>query len=132
MCTQRQHQPIRCEDCERRRLVAQVVHLFDRIGDTALGHHLLVLRGGALKGLSHVDVLQRNYKNKEKQLINYRENLEVLNGQKNKRAIDGSSITNHGIMCLRQPDLPSSTVESSCVTLTASLSMRSCRELARR
>lgn len=66
-----QHQPIRCEDCERRRLVAQVVHLLDRNGDTALGHHLLVLRGGALKGLPHVDVLQRNYKNKEKQLIHY-------------------------------------------------------------
>lgn len=54
------HQPVRCEDGERRRFVAQVVHLSDRVWHAALGHHLLVLSGGALKRLPHVDVLQRD------------------------------------------------------------------------
>lgn len=52
--------PVRREDGEGWRLVAQVVHLFDGVGHAALGHHLLVLGGGALKGLPHVDILQRN------------------------------------------------------------------------
>lgn len=55
-----QHPPVRCEDGERGRLVAQVVHLSDWIWHAALGHHLLVLSGGALKGLPHVDILQRH------------------------------------------------------------------------
>lgn len=52
--------PVSGEDAERRRLVAHVVHLSYRIGHTALGHHLLILSGGALEGFPHVDVLQRH------------------------------------------------------------------------
>lgn len=52
-----QHRPVGGEDVEWRRLVAQVVHLSDRNGHAALGHHLLVLSGGALEGFPHVDVL---------------------------------------------------------------------------
>lgn len=55
-----QYPPVSRENAERRRLVAQVVHLFDRVGHAALGHHLLVLSSGALEGFPHVDVLQRN------------------------------------------------------------------------
>lgn len=38
-----------------------MVHLHDRVEDGVPGHHLLVLDGGALEGLPHVDVLQRNW-----------------------------------------------------------------------
>lgn len=55
-----QYRPVSRENVERRRLVAHVVHLFDGIGHAALGHHLLVLSGGALEGFPHVDVLQGN------------------------------------------------------------------------
>lgn len=55
-----QHRPVSRENVERRRLVAHVVHLFDGIGHAALGHHLLVLSGGALESFPHVDVLQGN------------------------------------------------------------------------
>ena len=50
--------PVSREDAERGRLVAGVVQLRDGVGSTALGHHLLVLCGGALERLPHVDVLQ--------------------------------------------------------------------------
>lgn len=70
----RQHRPVRWEDVERGRLVAQVVHFPDRNGHAALGYHLLVLDGGALEGLSHVDVLQGNWQRterKRKQMIEW-------------------------------------------------------------
>lgn len=51
------HGPVSREDVERRRLVANVVHLSYGIGHAALGHHLLILGGGALEGFPHVDVL---------------------------------------------------------------------------
>lgn len=54
------HGPVRGEDVERRRLVANIVHLSYGIGHAALGHHLLILSGGALEGFPHVDVLERN------------------------------------------------------------------------
>lgn len=51
------HGPVSGEDVEWRRLVANIVHLSHRIGHAALGHHLLILSGGALEGFPHVDVL---------------------------------------------------------------------------
>jgi len=52
--------PVRAENIERRRFVSTVVELQNRIGDGVPGNHLLVLNGGALEGLSHVDILQRH------------------------------------------------------------------------
>lgn len=60
MSVRQQHQPVNGEDAEWRRLVTQIVHILDRIGYAALGHHLLVLSGRALEGFPHVDVLQGN------------------------------------------------------------------------
>ena len=53
--------PVDRQDVEGRRFVTQVVHLFDRDGHAALGHYLLVLRGRAFERLPHVDVLQRDW-----------------------------------------------------------------------
>lgn len=58
--------PVSREDAERRRLVANVVHLSHGIGNAALGHHLLILSGGALEGFPHVDVLKRNWEEDKK------------------------------------------------------------------
>lgn len=52
--------PVRAENIERGRFVPTVVELQNRIRDGVPGNHLLVLNGGALEGLSHVDILQRD------------------------------------------------------------------------
>lgn len=52
--------PVRAENIERGRFVSTVVELQNRIRDGVPGNHLLVLNGGALEGLSHVDILQRD------------------------------------------------------------------------
>lgn len=52
--------PVRAENIERGRFVSTVVELQNRIRDGVPGNHLLVLNGGTLEGLSHVDILQRN------------------------------------------------------------------------
>lgn len=52
--------PVRAENIERGRFVSTVVELQNRIRDRVPGNHLLVLNGGALEGLSHVDILQRD------------------------------------------------------------------------
>lgn len=52
--------PVRAENIERGRFVSTVVELQHRIRDGVSGNHLLVLNGGALEGLPHVDILQRD------------------------------------------------------------------------
>lgn len=52
--------PVRAEYIERGRFVSTVVELQNRIRDGVPGNHLLVLNGGTLEGLSHVDILQRD------------------------------------------------------------------------
>lgn len=62
--------PVRWEDVERWRFVTQIVHLSDRSGHAALGHHLLVLSGGALESFPHVDILQGNWEHKKEEQNN--------------------------------------------------------------
>ena len=52
--------PVGGEAAEGRGRVAGAVQVVHRAGRAALGHHLLVLVGGAPEGFPHVDVLQRH------------------------------------------------------------------------